>query len=116
MDIYIFHWQISHFGTRTSASHIDNEPLINGKGHIFLLVIHPRYPSSSRPSTPAVPSHPKKFVTLVPQNFFQKSIVHLIVPIQARILFESKINFSTFFHPIYFVSHTFATVICVTHL
>ncbi len=53
---------------------------------------------------------------LVPQNFFQKSIVHLIVPIQARILFESKINFSTFFHPIYFVSHTFATVICVTHL
>jgi hypothetical protein len=36
MDIFIFHWQISHFGTRTSASHIDNEPLSNGKGHFVL--------------------------------------------------------------------------------
>jgi hypothetical protein len=36
MHIFIFHWQISHFGTRTSASYIDNEPLINGKGHFFL--------------------------------------------------------------------------------
>jgi hypothetical protein len=36
MHIFIFHWQISHFGTRTSASYIDNEQLINGKGHFFL--------------------------------------------------------------------------------